>query len=151
MITLTPIAHIQNNRPQVADDHWGEVLSTITLVSEIAANTLDGIEAFSHLEIIFYMHQVPAHKATATVRHPRNNPDLPLLGTFAQRNKSRPNKIGLTTVELVARKDNTLTVKGLDAISGTPVLDIKPVMQEFEPKGELRQPDWTKVIMAQYW
>lgn len=150
-ITLQPIAFVTNNRKEAEDDNWGEVLSEIKLVENIIPESLQGIEAFSHLEIIFYMNQVADEKATAKVRNPRNNPDLPLVGTFAQRNKSRPNKLGLTTVEFVKREGNTLTVRKLDAINGTPILDIKPVMQEFEPQTPIRQPNWTKEIMKNYW
>ncbi len=150
-IELTPIAYVKNDRKEVADDHWEAIISEITLAENIIEETFDGIEAFSHLEVIFYMDKVSDEKAKAQHRHPRNNPDLPKLGTFAQRNKNRPNKIGLTTVELLERNGRTLKVKRLDAIDGTPILDIKPVMREFEPKGDIRQPAWTQVIMKNYW
>jgi len=150
-IALTPIAFVKNERKEVIDDHWEAIISKIILAENIIEEALDGIEAFSHLEVIFYMNKVSDEKAKAQHRHPRNNPDLPKLGTFAQRNKNRPNKIGLTTVELLERNNRTLKVKYLDAINGTPILDIKPVMKEFEPKGDIRQPEWTQVIMKDYW
>jgi len=150
-IEITPIAYVKNERKEVTDDQWGTVISEIALAENIIEEALDGIEAFSHLEVIFYMDKVSDEKAKAQHRHPRNNPDLPKLGTFAQRNKSRPNKIGLTTVELLEKNGRILKVKNLDAIDGTPILDIKPVMKEFEPKGDIRQPEWTKVIMKNYW
>jgi len=148
---MTPIAYVKNARKEVADDHWEAIISEIVLAENIIDEALEGIEAFSHLEVIFYMDKVSDEKAKAQHRHPRNNPDLPKLGTFAQRNKSRPNKIGLTTVELLERNGRTLKVKRLDAIDGTPILDIKPLMKEFEPKGKIRQPEWTQVIMENYW
>jgi len=150
-IEMTPIAYVKNARKEVADDHWEAIISEIVLAENIIDEALEGIEAFSHLEVIFYMDKVSDEKAKAQHRHPRNNPDLPKLGTFAQRNKSRPNKIGLTTVELLERNGRTLKVKRLDAIDGTPILDIKPLMKEFEPKGKIRQPEWTQVIMENYW
>jgi len=150
-IELTPIAYVKNARKEVTDDYWEAIISEITLAENIIEQSLDGIEAFSHLEVIFYMDKVSDKKAIAQHRHPRNDTNLPKLGTFAQRNKNRPNKIGLTTVELLERKGKTLKVKNLDAIDGTPILDIKPVMKEFEPKGDIRQPAWTKVIMKNYW
>ncbi len=148
---MTPVAFVKNERKEVIDDEWEIVVSEITLAENIIEEALEGIETFSHLEIIFYMDKVKDEKAKAQHRHPRNNPDLPKLGTFAQRNKNRPNKIGLTTVELLERTGRVLKVKNLDAIHGTPILDIKPVMKEFEPKGDIRQPEWTEVIMKNYW
>ncbi|MES1220024.1 MAG: TrmO family methyltransferase, partial [Bacteroidota bacterium] len=70
---------------------------------------------------------------------------------FAQRKKDRPNSIGLTTVELIERKGKTITVRYLDAIDGTPILDIKPVMKEFLPASEIRQPVWATELMKEYW
>lgn len=150
-IELSPIAFVKNSRSEIKDDEWGNVISEIHFIDDIPENTLIGMEEFSHFEIVFYMNKVKDEKAIPQYRHPRNNKSLPKVGTFAQRNKSRPNKIGLTTVSFLERKKNILKVKGLDAIDGTPILDIKPVMQEFEPKGEIRQPNWSREIMANYW
>lgn len=133
------------------DDFWGEVLSEIVLAENISTNALEGIENFSHLEVIFYMDKVEDSKAVAQCRHPRNDLKLPKVGTFAQRNKNRPNKLGLTTAVLLARNHRTLLVKNLDAINGTPVLDIKPVMKEFQVQGEIKQPLWTQTVMKNYW
>ncbi len=150
-IAFTPIAFVQNTRQAIEDDDWGEVFSTIVLAEHIPSYALDGVEAFSHFEIIFYFHQVKPEKAIAQARHPRNNKDWPKVGTFAQRNKNRPNCLGLTIVEFVKREGNSLIVKGLDAIDGTPILDIKPVMKEFLPKGSVQQPTWSKELMKNYW
>lgn len=150
-IELKPIGFVKNKRIEIEDDHWGSVISTIELAEDIIVEAFEGIDAFSHLEIIFYMDKVKTEKAVAQYRHPRNNKRLPKLGTFAQRNKNRPNKIGLTTVKLLERKGRTIVVQQLDAIDGTPILDIKPVMVEFEPKGAIIQPQWTAEIMENYW
>ncbi len=150
-IQLTPIAYVKNTRKEVKDDDWSSIISEIELADNIIAESLEGITEFSHLQVIFYMDKVLDEKAIAQYRHPRNDTTLPKLGTYAQRNKNRPNKLGLTTVELLERKPRSLIVKNLDAIDGTPVLDIKPVMLEFAPKGIIRQPAWTKVIMKNYW
>ncbi len=112
---------------------------------------LDGIEAFSHLEIIYHFHLVPKEKAIARSRHPRGNMAWPKVGSFAQRNKSRPNLLGSTIVELVKKENRQLFVKNLDAIHGTPVLDIKPVMKEFLPKFQVHQPEWATELMRYYW
>lgn len=150
-IELKPIAKINNNRLELIDDNWGEVISEIELSEDLIEESFEGITGFSHLAIIFYMDKVMNEKAVAQYRHPRNNLDLPKLGTYAQRNKNRPNKLGLTTVELLERKGRSIFVKGLDAIHGTPILDIKPIMKEFLPKGEIKQPEWTIETMKNYW
>ena len=75
----------------------------------------------------------------------------PAVGIFAQRAKARPNRIGATIVRILGRDGGRLRVEGLDAIDGTPVLDIKPVLAEFLPSGPVRQPEWTRELMRDYW
>ncbi len=149
--SLTPIAYVENQRRAIEDDHWGGTLSQIVLVDSLPDDCLAGIKAFSHLEIIFLFHQVPLEKIVTGARHPRNNPDWPSVGIFAQRGKNRPNRLGLAAVRLVRRAGRVLLVQDLDAIHGTPVLDIKPVMQEFLPQGAIRQPAWSTELMQHYW
>ena len=149
--TIKPIAFVNNSRKEILDDNWGSIISTIELSEEIHEDALKGIHEFSHLEIVFYFDQVPDDKIQYEARHPRNNQDYPEVGIFAQRGKNRPNKLGITVVELIETKPRVLIVKGLDAIDGTPIVDIKPVMKEFLPKGEVRQPDWSTDLMKNYW
>jgi len=149
-ITLWSIAATRNSRTEATDDYWGNVLTEITLADDIPTEAFDNIEAFSHLEIIFYFDKADDAKMVYSGR-PRGNPDYPVMGIFCQRKKDRPNKIGLCTVELLEHKGRTIIVKGLDAIDGTPVLDIKPVFKEFQPKGEIRQPEWVGDLMKNYW
>ena len=85
------------------------------------------------------------------MRHPRNNPEWPEVGIFAQRAKNRPNRIGCTICRVIRRDGRRLWVAELDAIDGTPVLDLKPVMAEFLPREEVRQPKWAGELMSQYW
>ncbi len=150
-IVLKPVAYVANDRKEIKDDNWGEVHSTIQLAEGMAEEMLDGIDAFSHLEVIFYFDKVPQEKIVLKSAHPRGNPDYPKVGILAQRKKSRPNLLGLTVVEFVERKGDCLVVKGLDAIDGTPILDIKPVMREFLPQSEVRQPEWATDLMRNYW
>ena len=150
-IELKPIAFVKNDRVNIEDDNWSNYISEIELEDSIITEAFEGIDDFSHLEIIFYMNQVDDEKAKAKHRHPRNNEALPKLGTYAQRNKNRPNKIGLTTVELIERDGRILKVKYLDAINGTPILDIKPVIKAFGAKSEIKQPAWVNEIMKNYW
>jgi tRNA-Thr(GGU) m(6)t(6)A37 methyltransferase TsaA len=135
----------------VEDDRWGGIVSEIVLESPLSAESLQGIEDFSHAEIIFHFDQIDDHKIVTGARHPRNNPRWPKVGIFAQRGKNRPNRLGLTIVKIIKREEDVLFVTGLDAVNGTPVLDIKPVMREFLPNGPLRQPAWATELMSHYW
>ncbi len=149
-IILKPIATSSNTRKEATDDYWGKVVAEITLADDIPTEAFENIENFSHLEIIFYFDKVPDDKVVYS-GHPRGNPDYPLMGIFCQRKKDRPNKIGLCTVELLAHNGRTIIVKGLDAIDGTPVLDIKPFFKEFQPHTETQQPAWVADLMKDYW
>jgi len=149
--TIQSIATVHNNRQMIQDDHWGEIISTIELADHIHEASLKGIEDFSHLEIIFYFDKVTDDQIQYKARHPRNNQDYPEVGIFAQRGKNRPNKLGSTTVALLEVKPRALIVQGLDAIDGTPILDIKPVMKEFLPKKDVKQPAWSVDLMKAYW
>ncbi|KOP72550.1 transcriptional regulator [Lysinibacillus sp. FJAT-14745] len=151
LYNIKPIAVVSNSRTMIEDDNWGSVISTIELTKDMHESSLKGIDDFSHLEIIFYFDKVADEKIQYEARHPRNNTDYPEVGIFAQRGKNRPNKIGVTVVELLELKDRILIIKGLDAIDGTPIIDIKPVMKEFLPKGEIKQPRWATDLMENYW
>ena len=151
MISLEPIGHVRSSKHDITDDHWGDVTATIDLDAAFDAASLDGIEQFSHAEIIFHFHRVPLSAVERGTRHPRGNPAWPRVGIFAQRGSARPNRLGATIVEIVQRSGRSLTVRGLDAIDGTPVLDIKPVMVEFLPRSPVRQPEWSRQLMHSYW
>ena len=149
-INLQPVATVRNSRTDLSDDYWGNVISEIELVENIPADAFNGIEEFSHLEIIFYFNESDKLKIVLK-GHPRGNKAWPEVGIFAQRKKDRPNSIGLTTVELLERNGNKIKVKYLDAINETPVLDIKPVMKEFLPEKGIKQPQWSVELMKEYW
>ncbi|MEY9970164.1 tRNA-Thr(GGU) m(6)t(6)A37 methyltransferase TsaA [Lysinibacillus sp. RC46] len=151
LYNIKPIAVVSNSRKMIEDDNWGDVISIIELTKDMHESSLKGIDDFSHLEIIFYFDKVADEKIQYEARHPRNNKDYPEVGIFAQRGKNRPNKLGVTVVELLELKDRSLIVKGLDVIDGTPIIDIKPVMKEFLPKGEIKQPRWANDLMKNYW
>ncbi|MCX6291929.1 MAG: tRNA (N6-threonylcarbamoyladenosine(37)-N6)-methyltransferase TrmO [Bacteroidetes bacterium] len=150
-IQIRPIGFVINDRKTPEDYCWGEVVSEIKLVDLFSVECLDGIENFSHLEIIFHFHLLKDEDVVFDLRHPRNNKQYPLTGIFAQRGRARPNKLGATIVELVKREGRSLFVKGLDAIDGTPVVDIKPVMKEFLPRDAVKQPEWSTDLMKNYW
>lgn len=150
-ITLAPIGHVEAGRDEVRDDEWGGSEATIVLADHLPAEALQGIEAFSHVEVTFHFDRVPPEKVVTGARHPRNNPDWPAVGIFAQRGKNRPNRLGQTTCRVLGRDGRRLRVAELDAVDGTPVVDLKPVMLEFLPRGEVVQPAWATELMARYW
>ena len=149
-ITMRPVATVFNSRATATDDHWGDVVSEIVLADHIPTEAFDNISTFSHLEIIFYFDKVNDDDIVYS-GHPRGNISFPKVGIFAQRKKDRPNKIGTCIACLLEHKERKLLVTQLDAINGTPVLDIKPVFTEFQPKGTITQPPWVAVLMEHYW
>lgn len=149
-IQLKSIATVKNKRTEPMDDTWGDVISEIELADDIPAEAFDGIEDFSHLEIIYYFDKA-VNEQIVFARRPRGNPAYPKVGVFAQRNKDRPNSIGLCTVELIEHQGRSIKVKYLDAINGTPILDIKPVFKEFAPKTAIKQANWVSDLLKNYW
>jgi tRNA-Thr(GGU) m(6)t(6)A37 methyltransferase TsaA len=151
-IELRPIGAVRSPVAEPGDDIWGGVQCRIDLdSSRFTAECLTGLADFSHVEVVFFFHRAPECEITAESRHPRNRLDLPKVGFLAQRGKERPNRIGVTICRLLSIDRLSLEVVGLDAIDGTPVLDIKPYMQEFAARGEVRQPKWVGELMRGYW
>ena len=148
---ISPIATVYNERKELSDDFWGGIVSEIKLNDDIPADALDGIEDFSHVEIIFIFDRVLAANIVTGSEYPRENKAWPKVGIFAQRKKNRPNLIGTTICELVKREGRSLFVKKLDAIDGTPVADIKPVLKEFLPQSAIKQSIWSTELMKDYW
>jgi tRNA (adenine37-N6)-methyltransferase len=151
-MTLEPIGVVSSARTdQEVDDGWDAVTATITLTDRFSPDALAGLDEFSHVEIVYLFNQVDPEAAQLVSRHPRSNPDWPKVGIFAQRAKMRPNRIGVTVCRLLGVDGMVLNVGGLDAIDGTPVLDIKPYMAEFGPRGDVHQPVWSHDLMSTYW
>jgi len=115
-------------------------ISQIVIHSELA-EALEGVDGFSHLIVLFWLHKILDEQRKTLKVHPRGRKDLPLLGIFATRSMLRPNPVGLTLVELVKVEGNVLTVRGLDAFDGTPVLDIKP-FDQWDTAKDARVPRW---------
>ena len=151
MIEIEPIGYVRSSRSEAIDDSWDAVTATIELVDDLPEEALDGLDTFSHAEVIFHFDQVADDKIEYGARHPRGNTEWPKIGIFAQRGKNRPNRLGSTIVKVVKRDGRALHVAGLDAIDGTPVIDIKPVMQEFLPRESVNQPAWSHDLMRDYW
>ena len=112
---------------------------------------MEGIDSYSHLEITFYFHKVKRSDIILRKEHPRENIKWPRVGIFAQRKKGRPNLIGTSIVRLMKREGRKIYVRNLDAINGTPVIDIKPMFKEFLPQEEVLQPEWSRELMKNYW
>ena len=150
-IELEAVGTVRGGRTEVVNDDWGPVEAHIELDDRLGSEALSSLEQFSHAVIIFHFDQVDRETIEWGARHPRNNRDWPLVGIFAQRGKNRPNLVGVTTCQILGVEGRKLHVRGLDAVDGTPVIDIKPYMTGFEPRGEIREPDWSRELMAGYW
>ena len=149
---MTPIGTVRSARAAAEDDDWDAVASSIELDAEqFTTEALAGLDTFSHVEVIYVFDRVEAAKIETGARHPRNNVAWPKVGIFAQRGKNRPNRIGTTVCRIDRIEGLRLDVTGLDAIDGTPVLDLKPWVLEFGPRGEVRQPAWMDELMRSYW
>ena len=147
-VTLQVIATVRNGRTSTADARWGTQESAIEL-SPRFADGLQGLEAFSHAIVVFYMHEDPGGEKVTLVRRPRGRDDMPMLGVFAQRARMRPNPIGVTAVEVLSVEPRLVRVRGLDAIDGTPVLDLKPYAPVFDRR-DARVPEWMDELMKGY-
>ena len=149
---MTPVAHVRGGRIVPADDDWGGVEAILEFDAvRFDADVLAGLADFSHIDVVFVFDQVDDAVINLGARHPRNRDDWPLVGIFAQRARARPNRIGVTTCELTSVDGLAVGVKGLDAVDGTPVLDVKPYMRQFAPRLPTRQPAWVDELMADYW
>ena len=148
---VQPIGFVSGTRQQPLDDAWGGAEACITLTAECPPQALEGLAEFSHVEVLYLFHQVDPARVTRGARHPRDNPLFPRVGIFAQRGRNRPNRLGSTICRLLRVDWPRLYVAELDAIDGTPVLDLKPVMQEFLPRESVRQPAWSHELMRAYW
>lgn len=135
-IELESIGIVRSPQEELRDDCWGGLVSAIELDStRFGPESLQGLEEFSHVDVIFVLHKVPEDVIETGARHPRGREDWPTVGIFAQRAKDRPNRIGLSTCALIRVVGTTIWVKELDAVDGTPVLDVKPHFTEFGPRG----------------
>lgn len=149
--TMASIGTVIGGRREAEDDAWGASRAVIELAAGFGAEALAGLDGFSHAEIVFVFDRLPESEITTAARRPRGNPDWPMVGIFAQRGRNRPNRIGVSVCRIVSVDGTRLEVEGLDAIAGTPVIDIKPVLRGFLARGEVREPDWASAIMTDYW
>ena len=150
-IVVEPIGYVRSSRAAAEDDDWDRETTFIELLPEFGPQSVAGLLDFSHLEVLYHFHRLDPSRVEKSAWHPRGNAAWPLTGVFAQRSRYRPNRLGATICHLLGIEDGRLQVSGLDAIDGTPVLDLKPVMREFLPRGPMRQPAWSHELMQAYW
>jgi tRNA-Thr(GGU) m(6)t(6)A37 methyltransferase TsaA len=148
-LSVRTIGFVSSPVKEGIDHSWGEVISEINLDSDMHTG-LEGIKGFSHAIVVFYMHKSSFKPDTDLIRRPQGREDMPLTGIFAQRAKHRPNPIGITTVEIIDVHGGKLLVKGLDAIDGTPILDIKPYYPVYDLKNDAKTPEWVDILMKEY-
>jgi tRNA (adenine37-N6)-methyltransferase len=148
--TFQAIGYVHSTVREPTDQGWGPVVAQIELLPEFAAGTL-GLEAFSHVIVVTFLHKARFEVAPHTLRRrPQGRAEFPEVGIFSQRAKNRPNRIGITAVELLAVSGARLEVRGLDAIDSTPILDIKPYFPQYDGKKDVRTPDWVAKLMQDY-
>ena len=140
---------MHSSATEKVDESWGSVEARIELEPEYRAG-LRGLEQFSHVLVVALLHGAKFEPARHLVRRPRGQADMPELGIFAQRAKDRPNPLGITVVPIVAVEPTGLRVRGLDAIDGTPILDLKPYFPEFDSAAGARVPEWVGRLMRGY-
>jgi len=106
------------------------------------ADALQGLDQFSHIIVCYWFHEndVPQKRATLRV-HPRGNRANPLTGVFATHSPVRPNLIGLSTCKIVSIAGTIIHIDSIDALHGTPVIDLKPYMSNISPD-DIRTPAW---------
>jgi len=129
-------------KPPKPPHDWDNIVSRIEIEPDLT-EALDNLDDFSHIIVLFWMDRL-ANKPLLLKVHPRHDPNRPLVGLFASRSPHRPNSIGKTTARLLKRERNVLTVSGLDAIDGTPVIDIKPYQPDYDSPADARTPLWLK-------
>ena len=140
-ITLRAIGRVRNSIRNMKREGWESLVSDIILQPKLE-EALEGLEDYSHLLVLFWLSRVQRGGRTLKKIHPKSRQDLPLVGIFATRTQYRPNPIGLTLVKLIGREKNILRVRGLDAVNGTPVIDIKPISPRYEFPKRTRVPKW---------
>ena len=148
-IELEAIGRVVSPVKEPVDENWGKVICEIVL-NENYSDGLIGLKDFSHAIIVYFMHLAAEKKRVKIRRRPQGKDDMPFVGIFSQRAKRRPNPVGVTAVKIIKVENNVLKVQGLDAIDGTPVLDIKP----YYPRDRVENPiipEWVYRLMTKYY
>lgn len=143
MLSIIPIGTVRNEISTPIVQGWAKIVSDLVL-DEQYTDGLDGIEEYSHVVVIFWMDKAGSPKSLRG--HVQSREDLPVAGIFARRGPSRPNPIGITAASLVSREKNILRVQGVDAMDGTPIVDIKPYTPAFDKVENAKIPEWSKRV-----
>ncbi len=147
-LDIRPVGWVRNEVKELKQTAWEEVVSKIEIEPEFQ-DCLEGIEGYSHIVVLFYFHKLSARERAMKKFHPMDREDLPIRGSFATRSQRRPNPIGVTTVRLLGREARVLLVEGLDALDGTPVLDIKPYTPGLAESDVVTVPEWVQKYWAE--
>jgi tRNA (adenine37-N6)-methyltransferase len=139
-MALEPIAMVKNDVKEMGRRDWDQVVSQLIFRPDFE-DALEGLKEFSHLIVLFWFHLSPSGQSAAHKTHPQMRPDLPLVGVFATRSPVRPNPLGMAVVKLMDQIKNVLIVTGLDALDGTPIVDIKPYLPG-DSVAKIKVPDW---------
>ena len=147
-VTLKPIGYVRNRVKEPMPDGWANVESRVIIRPELADMLLN-LSDYSHVIIVFWPHEVPVDvRGSKPQLHPRDDEENPLMGVLATRSQIRPNPLLTTPVPLLAVNDNVLKVRGLDAIDGSPVLDVKPYLPYYDSIADARLPKWVEDAQA---
>ena len=148
---VVPVAHVVGGREQPTDDYWGGTRAIIRIDgSRFTPDATKGLEEFSHLEVVFRFHLTDPADLNLGARRPRDNPQWPEVGIFGHRNMRRINWLGVSRCRLLRVDGLDLHVEDLDAVNGSPVLDIKPWFEEMGPRGEIHQGKWSHEMLTDY-
>ena len=143
-VSMTPIAVVRNTVFDPKTDGWEHVRSDLIFRDDLL-DAIDGLDEFSHVIVVFACHRVPDAARTHRLVSPGGDLHQPGRGILATRSQLRPNPLGVAVVPLVRRRRNILRVMGLDAIDGTPILDIKPYLPRYDSVPEAQIPDWAQM------
>ncbi|MBI4226367.1 tRNA (N6-threonylcarbamoyladenosine(37)-N6)-methyltransferase TrmO [Candidatus Roizmanbacteria bacterium] len=142
-IKIIPLGYAKNPVKKPTLPGWKNVVSEIVIDKKYAKG-LNGIEDYSHVIVVYWMDK---EKECHLRHHPQGREDVPFVGIFACRCPQRPNRIAISTVELISREGNRLKVRGLDIIDGTPIIDIKPCTPQYDEVRNAKVPDWVSKLI----
>lgn len=142
-IKLKPLGKAQNSVDKPALPGWKDIVTEI-VIDKRYTKGLDGIENYSHVIVVYWMDK---EEECHLLHHPQGRQDVPYVGIFACRCPQRPNRIAISTVKLLSRDGNTLKVKGLDIVNGTPIIDIKPYTPQYDRVEKAKVPAWVKRLV----
>ncbi|MBF6600190.1 MAG: tRNA (N6-threonylcarbamoyladenosine(37)-N6)-methyltransferase TrmO [Dehalococcoidia bacterium] len=146
-LNVRPVGIVRNGVHTPRPEGWAHVVSDVVLRAELL-DMLEGIEGYSHIIVVYALHKVPESEQRVRVR-PGADARIPEQGVLATRSQLRPSPIGVSVVRLLKRRRNIMRVEGLDAIDGTPVLDVKPYFPNYDAVPDASIPAWAEALAAE--